>query len=254
MFLEQIDIVNFRGITHLTLKLDETTVLIGENNTGKSTVLEALQICLSRSLTRKGDIFSEYDYHLGDKDSQPVESDAIGLTLRFTEQSDGEWPDEVSQVLPEVVQVGADGLQRVILRVNSSFDDVASDFVITWDFLDLAGNTLVAARAPRNIISLQQFAPVFYLAALRNSAQEFRPRSQFWGPFVRSLKIDPTLRQELEDELVSCLRDSPNKSAKPAPHIWVQIPEPIANGSCSLKICPPVLYTELRRRDTSTTQ
>ena len=64
MFLEQIDIVNFRGITHLTLKLDETTVLIGENNTGKSTVLEALQICLSRSLTRKGDIFSEYDYHL----------------------------------------------------------------------------------------------------------------------------------------------------------------------------------------------
>ena len=193
--------MNFRGITHLTLKLDETTVLIGENNTGKSTVLEALQICLSRSLTRKGDIFSEYDYHLGDKDSQPVESDAIGLTLRFTEQSDGEWPDEVSQVLPEVVQVGADGLQRVILRVNSSFDDVASDFVTTWDFLDLAGNTLVAAKAPRNIISLQQFAPVFYLAALRNSAQEFRPRSQFWGPFVRSLKIDPTLRQELEDEL-----------------------------------------------------
>ena len=52
-------------------------------------------------------------------------------------------------------------------------------------------------------------------------------------------------------QLVSCLRDSPNKSAKPAPHIWVQIPEPIANGSCSLKICPPVLYTELRRRDTS---
>ncbi len=201
MFLERIDIANFRGINQLTLKLDETTVLIGENNTGKSTVLEALQICLSRSLTRKGGVFSEYDYHLSDKGSQPVESDAIGLTLRFAEQSDGEWPDEVSQVIPDVVQVGADGLQRVILRVSSSFDDATADFATTWDFLDLAGNALVAAKAPRNIISLQQFAPVFYLAALRDSAQEFRPRSQFWGPFVRSLKIDPALRQELEDEL-----------------------------------------------------
>ena len=31
--------------------------------------------------------------------------------------------------------------------------------------------------------------------------------------------------------------------------MWVQVPESIANGSCSLKICPPVLYIELRRRD-----
>ena len=30
MFLEQIEIVNFRGIQHLSLKLDKTTVLIGE--------------------------------------------------------------------------------------------------------------------------------------------------------------------------------------------------------------------------------
>lgn len=52
MFLQQIDIVNFRGIRQLSLTLDETTVLIGENNTAKSTILDALQICLSRSLTR----------------------------------------------------------------------------------------------------------------------------------------------------------------------------------------------------------
>ncbi|MYB59446.1 MAG: DUF2813 domain-containing protein [Gemmatimonadetes bacterium] len=201
MFLEQIEIVNFRGIQHLSLKLDKTTVLIGENNTGKSTVLDALQTCLSRSLTRKGGIFSEYDYHLPEKDSQPIDSDAIEITLRFVEQSDGEWPDEVVQILSNAVQIDETGRQSVILRVQSKYDDSTEDFVTNWDFLDLAGETLINAKAPRHIIDLQRLAPVFYLAALRDSAQEFRPYSQFWGPFVRSLKIDPDLREELEEEL-----------------------------------------------------
>ena len=53
MLLEKIDIVNFKGIRNLSLRLDKTTVLIGENNTGKTTVLEAIQICLGRSLKSK---------------------------------------------------------------------------------------------------------------------------------------------------------------------------------------------------------
>lgn len=206
MFLEKIDITNFRGIRRLSIKLDETTVLIGENNTGKSTILEALQFCLSRSLTRKGSIFSEYDYHLLNKDSQPAESDAIEITLRFAERTENEWPDEVAQILESAVQVNEDGLQVVILRVRSRYDDARDDFVTTWNFLDLAENELIKAQAPRYIIELQRLVPVFYLAALRDSTQEFRPRSPLWGPFVRSLKINPDMRQELEDELAELNR------------------------------------------------
>lgn len=201
MLLERIDITNFRGIRHLRLKLDETTVLIGENNTAKSTILQALQTCLSRSLTHRGRIFSEYDYHLPEKDSQPADSEAIDITLRFAEQSENEWPDEVVQILSDSIQIDENDLQIVILRVRSKYDNAIDDFATTWDFLDLAGNELTNAKSPRNIISLQQLTPVFYLEALRDSAQEFRPRSQFWGPFVRSLKIDPDLRQSLENEL-----------------------------------------------------
>ncbi len=193
--------MNFRGIRKLSLKLNDTTVLIGENNTGKTTILDALQICLSRNLNRKGGIFSEYDYHLPEKDSQPVESEAIEVTLWFIEQFVDQWPEEIFQRLDNVVQVGDDERLRVVLRVRSYYDDTLEDFVTNWDFLDLDSNEMVNAKAPRNIISLQQLAPVFYLSALRDSAQEFRPHSPFWRPFVRSLKIDPTVRKELEDEL-----------------------------------------------------
>jgi putative ATP-dependent endonuclease of OLD family len=40
--------------------------------------------------------------------------------------------------------------------------------------------------------------PTFYLASLRHAAQEFRPKSQFWGPFVRALNLEEIARTELE--------------------------------------------------------
>ena len=201
MIVGEIEIKNFRGIRHLSLKLDETTVLIGENNTGKSTILGALESCLSWNLTRRSGAFSEYDYHLPEKDSQPIDSEGIEITLRFLEQVENEWPDEVLQALPQAVQAGDDGKQSIIFRVQSRYDEVRDDFVTSWSFLDLAGNELIAAQASVNLIALQQLAPVFYLSALRDSAQEFRPRGQFWSPFVRSLKMDPDVRRGLESEL-----------------------------------------------------
>jgi len=41
MFLKWVDIANFRGIKKLSLNLDETTVLIGGNNTTKTSILDA---------------------------------------------------------------------------------------------------------------------------------------------------------------------------------------------------------------------
>ena len=130
-----------------------------------------------------------------------MDSEGIEITLRFLEQVENEWPDEVLQTLGDVIQLGDGGKQSIIFRVRSRYDDVLDDFVTSWDFLDLAGNELIAAKVTVNLIALQQLAPVFYLSALRDSAQEFRPRGQFWSPFVRSLKMDPDVRRDLEGEL-----------------------------------------------------
>lgn len=57
------------------------------------------------------------------------------------------------------------------------------------------------AKNPRIMINLQQLVPTFYLASLRDAAQEFRAKSQFWGPFVRSLSLDDAARQDIETAL-----------------------------------------------------
>lgn len=201
MFLKQIDIKNFRGIEKLSLALDDLCVLIGENNAGKSSILDALRLCLTRSLTRRGAVFEEYDYHLADASADPTKAEPIEITLSFAERDENEWPDEISQILDTAEQVDEHGLRSVTLRVTSQYDAALNDYSTDYDFLDLAGQPLVRAKNPRQLISLQQLVPTFYLASLRDAAQEFRARSPFWGPFVKALDLDDEARNELETAL-----------------------------------------------------
>lgn len=201
MLLTRFEIRNFRGIEELILPLDELCVLIGENNTGKSTILDALRICLTQSLTRRSAVFEEYDYHLPDSASEPSRAKPIELTLTFSEKKENDWPDEISQILDKAEQVDDKGLRSVTLQIKSKHDLTIGDFITEFEFLDLNGNPLTKAKNPRMLIGLQQLSPTFYLSALRDAAREFRAKSQFWGPFVRALNIDDEQRAKLENEL-----------------------------------------------------
>jgi len=98
MLLKTLSIENFRGIASLVLELDRTTVLIGENNTGKTSVLEALHTCMSRGLTRRATPLSEYDFHLATKEANPADAPQLLLTLTFEETKKDEWADDCSSV------------------------------------------------------------------------------------------------------------------------------------------------------------
>ena len=100
MILKTFCVENFRGIAKLTLDLDQTTVLIGENNSGKTSLLEALHTCMNRGLSRRATPFSEYDFHLATEDAEPADAPPLILTLTFEESQKDEWPDEITQAFP----------------------------------------------------------------------------------------------------------------------------------------------------------
>lgn len=122
MKLKDITINNFRGIRSLYLPLDDLTVLIGENNAGKSTVLEALKIVLTRGFgSRKDSRFSEYDFHLKDAATSPLTADPIVVLLHFAEGNADEWPEAISQQLNEVVQLDVtNGTNHIWLQATGT--------------------------------------------------------------------------------------------------------------------------------------
>lgn len=201
LLLRRVVIENFRGLKNLSLELDETTVLIGENNCGKSSVLDAIKLCLSRNV--RGNPFEDQDHHLGSSTAAPGDAGAIKITLHFRESTIGEWPAEVIQALPDAAVFDASGLYNVIFLVTSSYDHAIKDFVTSWDFLDPTGKALLKAKRSSTLSSLQGLFNVFYLTAFRDASKDFSPKSAFWGPFLRNPLISDSVKDDLEKELAA---------------------------------------------------
>lgn len=201
MKLVDIAIKNFRGIRSLQLPLDNLTVLIGENNTGKSSVLEAIRLVLARGLgIRRGGQFTEYDFHLKDAGSTPQSADPIAITLHFAEERENEWTDSIVQQLNEVIQLGRDGLNHIWLRTKGVFLTDSGVFETNWSFLNAREEELILRNtAPRSLLS--NFVPLFFLSALRDASQEFGQRGQFWSGFLKSIQLPDDERQQIEDKL-----------------------------------------------------
>ena len=64
MFLSSIQIENYRAIHKSKVTFNSTTVLIGENECGKSSIFEALQIVLNPQFKDSFPDFQSYELNL----------------------------------------------------------------------------------------------------------------------------------------------------------------------------------------------
>ena len=166
MKLCHIKIENFRGITHLELELGDTTVLIGENNVGKTAILDAIRYALRGVRHRRGCVFNAYDFHLSDANSDPTSVPPISIQLTFHEDQLNGQNQKLLQRLSraKILQVDDNERNVVILKVGARFDPVAQDYVQDWEFRNLTGNALTNV-ADSTLQTFQNEVPYYYLAA-----------------------------------------------------------------------------------------
>ena len=206
---------NFRGIRRLELDLGEITVLIGENNSGKTAVLDALRLCLRDLGPRRRVVFDALDFHLADAAAEPASAEPIRIEITFSERSKGEWGDTLIRRLNRhnVLQVDDDECSHVILRVTCEYDPTSRDFAQNWSFLNLDREPLTTA-GERALIGLQREVSYFYLQALRDARHHFGEKGPFWRPFLKDAQLPIEKKAELElmirevNELVVSSHDS----------------------------------------------
>lgn len=202
MKLRHLQIKNFRGITDLDLDFGDITVLIGENNTGKTAVLDALRFALRDVRSRRGCAFDAYDFHLPNANFEPATAPAISIRLTFTEETPGEWNDQQVARLTraKIAQIDDKGCTSVILKVGARFDPVVQDFIQDWEFQNLTGAALT--NVPDSaILTLQNEVSYYYLAALRDAAKHFDAKGVFWRPFLKESQLTVEKRTEIEAKL-----------------------------------------------------
>ena len=202
MTITSIRVRNFRGIRDLRIELDDATVLIGENNSGKTSVLDALKLCLRDLGPRRRVVFDAFDFHLPDDQADPSVAEPIQVDVTFSEQASGQWGDDLTGRLDRsgILQVDADERCHVHLYATCKYDLDTRDFTQDWCFLDLEGNRLTNAGAGA-LTLLQQEVSYFYLTALRDAAHHFDVRGPFWRPFLQDSQLAADRKAEIERKL-----------------------------------------------------
>ena len=237
MHIASIRIRNFRLLKDIEIPLARATVLIGENNSGKSSVLECLSLTLGRRWGQRGTGFSEYDLTIDsdaapdnashakdtgrakppDADPQPTagtpgtddeeadnEAQEASIELLFTEEARGEWPEEITTGLFDIIQIDpVTELNSITLRVTYRLNSLERIYEPGWSFIDINGDP-IGTREAKRAANTQQFfkyVPVFFLSALRDASEEFSSRSQFWGRLLRAVEISPDERRALNEEI-----------------------------------------------------
>jgi putative ATP-dependent endonuclease of OLD family len=198
MQIKRVKISNFRSIKQADIELGSVNVLIGPNNAGKSAILEAVRIALTRRWGQRGTGFTEYDVHLCDSRPDPKIGDPVVIEIEFQEEVANRWPEELHGELEDIIQLDpVSGLASIILRVSCSWDEGEESFVPKWEFLNVSRNPLTGRGARAiNLQEFFQFLPVFYLEALRDVTDEFSARSQFWGKLLKTVQIPDNLEQK----------------------------------------------------------
>ena len=181
------------------MDIGETTVLVGPNNAGKTAILDALRLALTRRWGKSGSGFSEYDIHLTDDKADPKTSTGISIELRSEERELGEWPNTITASLGDIVQLDPNtGRQSVTLRTRCAWSEETGALDQSWEFLDTRREPLAGRSARRiNLERFWRYLPVFYLGALRDAKDEFSMRSsQFWRRLLDSLNIPSEIESE----------------------------------------------------------
>lgn len=201
MKLRRLQIENFRGIKNLDMELGDTTVLIGENNTGKTAVLDALRFALRDVRSRRGCAFDTYDFHLKDGTSEPSTAPEISVRLTFREDKPDTWdPRQVGTMTRAgIIQID-NNHSCIMLKVGAKFDTATQEFIQSWEFQNLEGARLTACSDSALSI-FQNEVSYYYLSALRDSAKHFDAKGNFWRPFLKESQLTAEKREEIETKL-----------------------------------------------------
>jgi putative ATP-dependent endonuclease of OLD family len=195
MFLRRVHVDNFRGIEHLDLALEPTTVLIGENNTGKTSLLDVIDICLGTRTEDESFPIQLSDFRRSKGETDPSPERPIRLVLMFREREPGEWNRHSGARLGSILRRSRKGRRELRLEVIAKAEG-ARRIDVRWSLLDGRRKPQEAHTDPALLGELRRLNPFLHLRADRYSVGPGtrKPRTKGAAP-------EEAARRELEGEI-----------------------------------------------------
>lgn len=197
MFLKKLNIKNFRCIDDLTLDFNNgVNILIGENNSGKTAVIDALRICLSYGKQWREVYVSLSDFRV-DKNNPEKGLEDIEFHLHFEVEN----PNETG-VLYDLLSEIEGGQQELQLHFRYYIDEKKGVQKVKYK---VWGGDNEGQPITPEVLDLFYFV---HLDALRDANQYLRPvRGNRLGELYSKLETDETKKKGMAGKVRKNLSD-----------------------------------------------
>lgn len=216
MTIAYVAIQNFRGISDAHIKLNGHSVLIGDNNAGKSTVFEALDLVLGPERLYRVPVVDEHDFYNGVYYLSEGESPKIEIEVLITDLSTEQlsrfnnniefWDIQSQSLLPPESVKRVDG-DKIVYALRVKFIGSYNP-----DDDDFEGNTFYCSPEPESG-ALSRFTKTdkrecgfLYLRALRTGS---RALSMERGSLLDIILRIKEIRPKMWEDVLGQLRDTP---------------------------------------------
>lgn len=191
MYLHKLQIVNFRCIEKLLLEFNEgVNVVIGENNTGKTAILDALRLVFSIGSQRREIYVTPDDFYV---DRFGERRKIIEFHLTFSGVS-----DEERGTFFETLSVDEDARAQLQLHVRYTLEHRKG---LPRIMLNYWGGENEGQSIPAEVMDLFYFV---YLGALRDASRDLSPRR---GNRLAELLSKLVRDQKKQDELAKSINE-----------------------------------------------
>lgn len=186
MYISKVEIYNFRSHEKTQIELSETNILIGQNNSGKTSFMEAITFALNYGRSD----FSEDDFFANKEGFDPISSDPIKIILEFRETPDNEFSDNFYYLFDKNIQYDEkidpkNPAAYVRLCCEYRYNADKNRYVDERYFVDsncdkLPGNSAVKKEH-------LTFSPAVFLTTMRDISKEINNKYSYWSKLKKSI-------------------------------------------------------------------
>lgn len=203
ILIKTVRIAGFRGLENLEVELEQTTVLTGMNNTGKTSFLKALQIALGNR-----QFISQDDFFI--KDNCCAEQITIDVLI-VPVDVDGKQSDDFSEdweVLFTTDRIRTDGINSFLpFRTTVIFDVIKNSYKVQqtilrdWpDFKKGDTDWFNTDKGNKTTFRFDEL-PFFYMDAQRDILEDTKLRSSYLGKMLSKIEYSVDDIKAIEQQI-----------------------------------------------------
>lgn len=203
ILIDKVRIYNFRSLKKCSITLEPVTLLIGANDSGKTSFLKALNLVLGAGQKR----ITPEDFYIGENGTEVSKEIIIDVHIVPTE-ADGSRIDSFSdewreEQFAELINIDAKEKQYFSFRTKVVYDILKGEYSIKrYKIKDW--KEAEDWEIQKHDEKLKQYFdgfPLFFMDAQRDIVQDLRDRNSYFGRLLSKIKIDDKLLKEIEERI-----------------------------------------------------